>query len=194
MSLWLGLAIAVIASGVATTVRDMRRAALAVWVAGLGVGSVEMSLGAEVLAVTQWVLSSVALVVFVLFAVTFGEYGLAKKESSKPHSVEGMPAIEGRLWRWARLSGPVLLGLAFTGIIYYGYLPLEKKAGRSWFASPVEAVRGTDLVAVATSLLRENFVAVQMVAVLLLLAVVGAGMVSRLETVDSNADRKGHEK
>ena len=182
MSLWLGLIIAVLASGLATLVKDMRRAALAVWVAGLGVGAVEMALGAEVLAVTQWILSSLALVVFVLFAVTFGEYQVSTKVPATRTDSEGMPAIEGRLWRWARQAGPALLGLAFTGVVYYGYYPLEKRAGRPWISVVGDPIQGTDLGAMAASLLRENFVALQIVAVLLLLVVVGAGMVSRLES------------
>ena len=45
-----------------------------------------------------------------------------------------------------------------------------------------DPIQGKELGAMAASLLRENFVALQIVAVLLLLVVVGAGMVSRLES------------
>ena len=177
MSLIIGLLFAVGGSALAVLLRDIRRAALAVWVAGLGVGAVEMSLGAEALAVSQWILSTVAVVTFVLFAVSFGEYRFDQAEKA----TAGAVAPEGRFWTVARAAGPALLGFAFMGVIVFGYAPLEKRGG---LPAPAQAVpAATDLGAIAGSLLHENFVALEAVALLLFLTLVGAGMVARPEKV-----------
>jgi NADH:ubiquinone oxidoreductase subunit 6 (subunit J) len=175
MSLWIGLVLAVGGAALAVILRDIRRASLAVWVAGLGVGAIEMSLGAEALAVSQWVLSTVALVVFILFAVSFGEY----RFDSEKKPAAGAVLSEGRFWRLARVAGPALLGFAFMGVVVFGYVPLEKRGALP--APPQVAPAATDLGAIAGSLLRENFVALEAVGLLLFLTLVGAGMVARPE-------------
>jgi NADH:ubiquinone oxidoreductase subunit 6 (subunit J) len=180
MSLLLSLIVLVGGAVCSLFFEDMRRAAVSVWVAGLGAGAVEMALGAEVLAVTQWILSSVALVVFILFSVTFGEYRSRSTEEVTT-APQGKPALESRAWRLARAFGPVLLGGAFMGVVFYGYLPLERRAASTMKVSLLGSFPGGDIRAVAQALLRENFVSLQIVALILLLVVVGAGVVSRPE-------------
>ena len=55
---WICSALAVTAAAFAAFVRDLRRAVLALWIASLAVGGVYLSLNAELLAVVQWIAST----------------------------------------------------------------------------------------------------------------------------------------
>src|ERR1700756_4739407 len=60
----------------ATFVNHTRRAILSLWVAGLGVGAMYLTIGAEFLAIIQWIVSTLVTISFIFFAVMFGEYNL----------------------------------------------------------------------------------------------------------------------
>src|SRR3954464_12118565 len=90
----------------ATFVRNMRHAILALWVAGLGVGAVYLTLGAEFLAIIQWIVSTLVTISFVFFSVMFGEYNVPK------------PLIKKDSVLMILLS--LLLGAAFAAVIWLG--------------------------------------------------------------------------
>ena len=98
---------------VATFVGDIRRAVLALWVAGLGVGAVYLTLGAEVLAVVQWIVSTLVAISFIFFSAMFGEYGPG----------EGLK-LDGRMLKSAL---GVLAGAGFAWAIRVGGVDLPEE-------------------------------------------------------------------
>ncbi|MGZ3698551.1 MAG: hypothetical protein ACXWP5_10475, partial [Bdellovibrionota bacterium] len=74
MMMWVFVGVTLSACATATLVGNIRRAALALWVASLGVGGIYLTMGAELLAVIQWVVSTLVAISFVFFSVMFGEY------------------------------------------------------------------------------------------------------------------------
>lgn len=58
----------------ATFISDVKKSILALWAAGLGVGSLFLILGAEFLAIVQWIVSTLTAISFIFFAVLFGEH------------------------------------------------------------------------------------------------------------------------
>src|ERR1700761_6658818 len=74
MMVWIFAGITLSAVLLATFVNQMRRAILALWVAGLGIGALYLTIGAEFLAIIQWIVSTLVTISFVFFAVMFGEF------------------------------------------------------------------------------------------------------------------------
>lgn len=67
-------AAAVTSALAAALVTDMRKAVLGLWICGISVGGLFLSMGAEMAAIIQWILSTITAVTFVFYAVMFGEY------------------------------------------------------------------------------------------------------------------------
>src|SRR4051812_19130337 len=111
---WIFAGITLSAVLMATFVRYMRRAILALWVAGLGVGAIYLTVGAEFLAIIQWIVSTLVTISFVFFSVMFGEYNAPKT----PIKGEGILVV--------LLS--LLLGAAFATVIWLGSHGLPESA------------------------------------------------------------------
>ena len=103
---WVFAVITLAAVFVAAFAGDIRRATLSLWVAGLAVGAVYLTLGAEVLAIVQWIVSTLVAVSFVFFSAMFGEYGSGERIK-----------LDRRLVKIA-LGG--LAGLAFAWVVALG--------------------------------------------------------------------------
>ncbi len=67
--------------------------ALLLWVAGLAVGGIFLSAGAELLAVTQWIVSTVGAIAFMFFSLLFGEYWGVTEERFSKKAVRAIPAL-----------------------------------------------------------------------------------------------------
>src|SRR6476660_9582164 len=90
---WVFAAIALGAVFLATFLRQMRGAILALWVAGLGVGAIYLNIGAELLAIIQWIVSTVVTISFIFFAVMFGEYNSVEAREKKSRILVTLMAI-----------------------------------------------------------------------------------------------------
>jgi NADH:ubiquinone oxidoreductase subunit 6 (subunit J) len=151
----------------ATFVGDIRRAVLSLWVAGLGIGAIYLTLGAEVLAVVQWIVSTLVAISFVFFSVMFGEYG---------------PGEEFKVDRRLIKTGlGVLLGLAFAWVIWFGggHFPDELLP---------QAGEGTDIAALGKVLTGQHLLSLEVLALTLFLVLVGGGVIAR---PDPQEDEKG---
>lgn len=156
---WIFAGITLAAVVTAAFVGDIRRAVLALWVAGLGVGAIYLTLGAEMLAIVQWIVSTLVAISFVFFSVMFGEYGPA----SAPLRVDRAMVKTG-------LS--LLLGLGFAWMIWYGagQLPSDQ------LAQPAE---GSDLAAIGKTLTGQHLLSLEVLALTLFLVLVGGGVIAR---------------
>lgn len=139
---------------------NMRRSILALWVAGLGVGAMYLTVGAEFLAIIQWIVSTLVTISFVFFSVMFGEYNASKEEP------------KGNTILMTVLS--VLLGAAFAGIIWLGSEGLPTSA-----LAPAGGV--TDLSLIGKKLTQENLLSLEVLALTLFLVLVGGGVIARSE-------------
>jgi NADH:ubiquinone oxidoreductase subunit 6 (subunit J) len=162
---WFFVAITLGACSMATFVGSIRRAVLALWVAGLGIGGIYLTIGAELLAVVQWILSTLVAISFVFFAVMFGEYN----------------ATESRTVRQRLLQGALSLALggAFAAVIYLGVSGLPEAS-----LVNVGPAEGADLMSIGKSLIQENLLSLEILALTLFLVLVGAGVISRPEAID----------
>jgi NADH:ubiquinone oxidoreductase subunit 6 (subunit J) len=155
---WIFAAITIGAVGFATFVGDIRRAVLSLWVAGLGIGAIYLTLGAELLAVVQWIVSTLVAISFVFFSVMFGEYGQKQKMQLDRRLIKVLLAV--------------LLGLAFAWVVWFG-------SGRypdELLAQPME---GTDLAAIGKTLTGQHLLSLEVLALTLFLVLVGGGVIAR---------------
>ena len=167
---WAFSVIAVGAIGLATFSRRIRSAILALWVAGLAIGAVYLTLGAELLAIVQWIVSTIVAISFVFFAVMFGEYsstGIRENSSSVP---------DRNLSRRGGLISisAVVLGSLFPVLIWLGsgHLP------ESMLVLPTV---DNDLASLGRKLAQEDFIALEVLALTLFLVLVGGGVIARPE-------------
>jgi NADH:ubiquinone oxidoreductase subunit 6 (subunit J) len=146
------------AATLAAFLGDIRRSTLALWIAGLGVGGVYLALGAELLAIVQWIVSTVVAISFIFYSVMFGEYGVA---DDRPASRRALAAVM-----------PLLLGLGFTFVIWLGTQDLS---------APEPVSGGADLAKLGRVLIGEQFLSLQVLGLMLFLLVVGSGVIARPE-------------
>jgi NADH:ubiquinone oxidoreductase subunit 6 (subunit J) len=137
---------------------DVRRAVLALWITGLAVGGVYLGLGAELLAVVQWIVSTVVAISFIFYAVMFGEYGLGDE---RPPLRRAFTAVL-----------PMLLGLAFMGVVWLGTQDL---------AAPEAGAGGPGLARLGQLLMQEHFISLEVLGLTLFLMIVGSGVIARPE-------------
>jgi NADH:ubiquinone oxidoreductase subunit 6 (subunit J) len=85
----------------ATVAGDTKRSILSLWFAGLSVGGLYLSWGAEFLAVLQWILSTLVAISFLFYAVMFGEYGAKDpRDWKKGRLTLFFPPFSERSLRW----------------------------------------------------------------------------------------------
>ncbi len=154
---------------IAAFVTNMRLAILALWVAGLGVGAVYLTLGAELLAIVQWIVSTLVTIAFIFFAVMFGEYRDSQEKDS-----EGSQKSKTKIV-FTTLS--LLLGAAFALVIWNGSNDLPA-SNRMSVPMPV------DLGVMGKILTQENLLSLEVLALTLFLVLIGGGVVARLERED----------
>lgn len=159
------------AAGVATFWGDIRVSILALWVVGLGAGGLFLGLGAELLAIIQWIACTLVAISFLFYSVTFGEYGVQDK---RPMSKKVTSAIV-----------PSLLGLAFAAVIWLGTYKLPDRLLAGTVTQDAPAVQASNIAAMGRSVIREHLLSIEIMGVMLLLVVVGAGVIARPEAPDA---------
>ena len=161
---WIFAGVSLAAAAVATFTQNMKTAILALWVAGLGVGCIYLTLEAEFLAVIQWIVSTLLTITFVFFAVMFGEYNPSPRNRSK--------------YEFIRIFLSILVGTGFSGIIWLGATGLG--TGQVLLTGHV-----TDLKTLGQLLIQKHFISLEVLALTLFLVLVGGGAVARFERRDS---------
>ncbi len=144
--------------------RDLKQALLALWGAGLAAGGLYLYLGAEFLAVIQWILSTVITISLLFSAILFGEF-----------REEGLR--DGPKFSWKVLLMGLPLGLGFAIGVLLG-------VEGSGLTTPAEVGGGT-LRALGRVLQDEHLLALEIVPIILFLFLIGAGVVARPEKEDS---------
>ncbi len=98
---WIFGGISLSAVIMATFEKHMRRAILALWVAGIGIGALYLTVGAEFLAIVQWIVSTLVTLAFIFFSVMFGEYhGPSPKEPKGTPSILVLSMLLGVVCGW----------------------------------------------------------------------------------------------
>lgn len=152
---WTFGAAALILAIFACLCRDLSRGLLALWGVGLAMGAVYLSVGAEALALVQWVVSTAAALSSAFFVVMF----------ERP----GAPTRESRI----RLVLGALLGLGLclvTGLAVSG-LPSPSAAEARGSAD--------DLAGLGRFLAENQLLSAEILGLTLLFALVGGGVVAR---------------
>lgn len=165
---WFCAAIALGGALAATLLSDIRRAILAVWITGLGVGGLYLSLGTELLAVVQWVLSTLIAVASVFYAVLFGEYGVS---DSRPFSKKLLSA-----------ALPFALGLGFVTVLVIGARSFPGLIALGLHGATPPGPVQQDLAAVGRGLADDHLLALELLALTLFLVIVGGGVIVRPES------------
>lgn len=168
MTFWICAGISLAAAAAATFVGDIRRAILALWVAGLGVGGLYLSLGAELLAVIQWIVSTLVSISFVFYAVMFGEYGVPDRRTISEKAVSCLSSLG--------------LGAAFAGVIVLGGRDLPGMMGAELLVRPVA---NPGVMTLGRALADDYFLSLEILALTLFLVIVGSGVVARPEVRDT---------
>lgn len=149
---WVFAIITIVSGACAVMAPTLRTTALSLWICGLGVGSLFLGMGAEYIAVAQWILSTLVSVSFVFYSVLFGEV----KKKEKP----------------VKVASGIACGLLFIGVINFGFqdLPIQSSG-----VTPLK------LGEFGISLISDHFLSIKVLALTLMMAIVGAGVISRPE-------------
>ncbi len=179
MIFWVCAALALVSALSACMVRDLRRAILSLWMCSLGVGGLYLAMGAETLAIVQWIVSTLIAIAFIFYAVMFGEYS-AQEEASVPAQPVSKKILQMGL--------PALLGIAFTATIWIGASHLPNTQVVEF--GPVPQMDGAQIIAnqnvavLGNALAEKHFLSLQILGLTLFLVVVGGGVVARPERSD----------
>ncbi len=157
------------AAVMATFVSYIKRAILALWVVGLGVGAVYLTVGAEFLAIIQCMVSTLVTISLIFFSVMFGEY---QAEGAAKSSFRFSPA------QIVQTLLSVALGVGFVGVIWVGV--------RGMPAENLDQNSGSDLGALGRALTQHNLLSLEVLALILFLVLVGGGVIARLERNEPN--------
>lgn len=160
MIFWVFTAMTLIAAWFSAFSPGIHRATLALWLTGLGMGGIYITIGAEVLAIVQWIVSTLVAVSFVFFSVMFGEYQ------------NTVPLLKNK-----RVLSYVLapaLGVAFASVIWLG----SRSFLEDLSAIPTD---GSDLKALGKSLVEDHLLSLEVLALTLFLTLVGGGVIARPE-------------
>ncbi len=161
---WIFAGVTLGAGVMATFVSRTRHAILALWVVGLGIGGIYLTLGAEFLAIIQWVVSTLVAISFVFFAVLFGEYSSSSAQVTRRNVV---------------LSGlSLVLGGMFAVIIWLGAHGIPENF-------LVDAKKGDNLALIGRALTQDHLLSMEVLALTLFLVIVGGGVIARFEGGDS---------
>lgn len=167
MILWLFSISVLTASAVAALTPRMRTSILALWISGLGMGCIFLTLGAETLAVVQWIASTLVATALFFFAVMFGEY----------ERKEGFFSIDGKKIRLDRARAlsffvALLLAAGFSIMILFGSSPLTPEM----LSLPKEK---SDLTFLGATLVKDHLLSLEVLSLTLFLILVGGGVIAR---------------
>jgi len=182
MIFWLCGLLALSSAVTACLMEDMRRAVLSLWVCGLSVGGLYLALGAELLAVVQWILSTLIAIAFIFYAMMFGEYGRLRPE----------PEPAGEPWsaRILRAVLPALAAAGFTAMIVFGASEISGNGLTEFGPNP--AMNGAEIMAnenldvVGRMLAGNHFISMELLGLTLFLVIIGSGVVARPERLTSD--------
>lgn len=183
MILWVFSLITLVAVLIAAFAGDVRRVTLALWIAGLSVGCIYLTLGAEVLAIIQWILSTLTAISFTFFGVMFGEYG-SRASSTGGFAEKYSEKFPEKFYnkfkdkRFFLISRGLLIGVGFAALIWLG-------AGRihpNFLMLPEgNSQSGNDIAALGKSLTDNHLLSLEVLALTLFLALIGGGVLARPE-------------
>lgn len=140
-----------------TLLNSGRRSAIALWVSGLGVGGIYLGVGAEFLAVVQWIVSIMVGLLFVIYSVMF--------------------APRERVTNWMEYVLPFLMGLSFIVVVWMNtqaVIPLDQKFLEEF-----------SLKQLGTILLERHILPFEILGLLLFLVIVGVGANERPSVEES---------
>jgi NADH:ubiquinone oxidoreductase subunit 6 (subunit J) len=143
---------AIVFALMAAVVGNLRYVTLALWMCNLFVGAIYLSLGSEFLAVVQWIVASLMAIAFLFYAVLFG--------TSHPSE----PDYRG-------IGIASLPGVSFVSV--FSFLSFNQ------IGADVGQHSKLGLAEIGTHLLNDYFLPTLLVSLLIFLAIVGIGIVSR---------------
>lgn len=162
---WIFAGVVLSAALIATLVQNMRQSILALWVAGLGVGGMYLTMEAEFLAIIQWIVSTLVTITFIFFSVMFGEFGRLERSRTRKE--------------WALTVFSILIGMGFAGVIGLGTSASDKNTLH--FGNDSMGLKGLGQV-----LVEKNFISLEVLALTLFLVLVGGGVIARFDKHEEN--------
>ncbi len=168
MMVWVFGAMTLAAVLMATLESQLKRAILVLWAASIGVGALYLTVGAEFLAVIQWIVATVVAIAFTFFSVLFGEY----------HPVQPPVSSSNKQRRTLRVGLAMCLGVVFAIIIGIGSQDLMSDQRNL-------VVQESHLGVLGKKLTQDHILSLEVLALTLFLVLVGGGVIVRSEGDDS---------
>ena len=138
----------------ATLSENLRMATLFLWLCGIGVGGLYLSLGAELLSIVQWIVATLVGISLLFHSIMFG----VRKG--------GVP--------WTRLVLALVVAGGFVAALLPGMAGISGGTGGTSSAP--------DLSAIGVRLAGRGLLALEALGLTLFLGIMGAGILSRPET------------
>ncbi len=158
---------AVASAGAATFIGNIRRAIISLWICGLMVGGLFLSLGAEVLAIVQWIVATLGALAFMFYAVMFGE---KEHEDKRPVKQRVLVSIL-----------PILIGVGFTLLVWSGTQSQISNSAEMIISEPPQ-----NASVLGISISENHFLSLEVLAIMLFLAIVGTGVMARSDEGDQS--------
>jgi NADH:ubiquinone oxidoreductase subunit 6 (subunit J) len=144
----------------------LQNSVLGLWAAGLAVGAIYLSFGAEYLAILQWVVSTLIAIGSMFFVTVM--HDKAYEEDTRPTRQRVLP-----------IALSLLLAAGFVGVAWIG---LKDLAGEQFLLAGSGAVGASQRLSFIGKLLTENHVlSLEVLAITLLMVLVGSAVIARLE-------------
>lgn len=153
VAFWICSGLAIGSGVLASLSSNMRRVALSLWVCGLSTGGIFLSLGAEFIAVFQWIVSTLIGISFVFYLVLFGS--------------------EKTEWRWSQVAPSLVFGVLFLTIMWFGIRQVPSRF--------IYSENAGGLAKLGETLVSKHLLSVEILGVIVFLVVIGIGVVSRPE-------------
>lgn len=149
--------------------KNISRAILALWLTGLSVGCLYLSLGAEVLAIIQWVLSTILALAFVYFSVMFGEFSNKTKNNFDEQ-------VYSRRKFFLKFGLSLLVALGFLWLTWLA----SKKIPMNHLIIPKQ---GHDLKALGQVIIADHLQSLEVLILTMFLVLIGSGAIVRKSRV-----------
>lgn len=174
------IGLVLVAAFLASFLENRRHVVFAFWVTGLGVGSIYLILGAEWVAVIQWIVSTLATMNFIFFSVVSGEFYADKKFRLPYH--KKIHTFKFQKFREHCLLTVLawFLGAAFVGTVVFCvkkivFLPQELPYSGE-----------NDLNLIGRVLTQEYLLSLQLLGVLMLITLVGSSVIACSDKEDAS--------
>jgi NADH-quinone oxidoreductase subunit J len=160
---WVFAVLALLSAAFATLSQNLKYSILCLWITGLGIGAIFLTINAEFLGIIQWIISTLVAISFIFFAVMFGDFGSNERRQRRP--------IYLSVWS-------LLIGMGFSAVIWLATSGLPVRETTEKFTE-------IDIKKIGMGLVNTHFLALEVLTMSLFIVLIGCGSITKIEKGNS---------